>query len=230
MDLDVAALGKYAGAITLQTGIMSGALWGLQQASSALAASESLPGGVEGADAAKWLVTAFFLVTSIKSRIFSPLDASRPTLKGEKKAMSDRKRPSWMPPPVTFPIVWSTIGLLRGISSVMVWEACGRDATALPLVVFCLHLAVGDCWNHINNVERRAGVAVPGVLCCLASCVAAVAAYYNTDTTAGLVLAPSAVWISIASLLIYSIWDLNGRDPLYPTKGESELIEQRSSA
>lgn len=27
--------------------------------------------------------------------------------------------------------------------------------------------------NHIQNVERRTGVAVPGVLCCLASCVAA---------------------------------------------------------
>lgn len=26
-----------------------------------------------------------------------------------------------------------------------------------------LHLSVGDTWNHINNVEKRLGVAVPVV-------------------------------------------------------------------
>lgn len=49
-------------------------------------------------------------------------------------------------PSMQFPIVWSTIGLLRCASSVMVWEACGRDALALPLIVMCTHLAIGDCW------------------------------------------------------------------------------------
>lgn len=48
--------------------------------------------------------------------------------------------------------------------------------------------------NHINNVEKRLGVAVPGVLCCFASALAVVAAYYNTDSSAGLLLSPSAVW------------------------------------
>lgn len=64
--------------------------------------------------------------------------------------MDDKKRPSWMPPPLVFPIVWSSIGLLRCISSVLVWEASGRDLLAAPLIVFCFHLAVGDCWNHVS--------------------------------------------------------------------------------
>ncbi|KAJ9520005.1 hypothetical protein QJQ45_029953, partial [Haematococcus lacustris] len=244
-ELDTSALIKYAGshnacpwvasnaasgAVALQVGYMSGALFLLGQAASGLAGIEQpLAGSLSGDDAAKALVTIFFLVISIRSRIFSPLDASRPTLQGERASIAERRRPSWMPPPLTFPIVWSSIGLLRCASSVMVWEAVGRDALALPLLVMMLHLAVGDCWNHINNVERRLGVAVPGVLCCLASALAVTTAYYSADAQAGLVLAPSAVWIGIASALIYSIWDLNGRAALYPTKGESRAIQLSSS-
>jgi tryptophan-rich sensory protein len=48
--------------------------------------------------------------------------------------------------------------------------------------------------------------------------VAAVRAYYKFVPLAGLVLLPSAVWISVANVLVYSIWALNGKEPLYPTK------------
>eukprot|EP00967_Tisochrysis_lutea_P104769 scaffold159288_cov19-Tisochrysis_lutea.AAC.1 len=67
-------------------------------------------------------------------------------------------------------------------------EASGRDLLATPLIIFCAHLAIGDVWNHINNVEKRMGVAVPGVLCCWASAVAAFVAYYQADQTAGQLL------------------------------------------
>lgn len=96
------ALVKYPSAIALQVGLMTLALWGLQQASDALGAA-SLPGALTGEEAQRWLVTAFFLVTSLRSRIFCPLDASRPELGKGGKGFSadDPKRPSWMPPAVT---------------------------------------------------------------------------------------------------------------------------------
>ncbi len=43
------------------------------------------------------------------------------------------------------------------------WEACGRDALAAPLVVMMAHLAVGDVWNFITNREKRLGVSAAGV-------------------------------------------------------------------
>jgi translocator protein len=80
-------------------------------------------------------------------------------------------------------------------------------------------------------VERRPGVAVPGVLCCWASAVAVVAAYWAVDPLAGQLIAPSAVWISVAAYLIYSIWDINDRPgELYPTVGESRRIAERAGA
>ena len=59
---------------------------------------------------------------------------------------------------------------VRRYSSTLVWEAQGHllDPTLLALV---LHLAVGDTWNTVNNVERRMGAAVPGVVCVWGSVV-----------------------------------------------------------
>jgi len=227
-QLDGGALVKYFGAVALQTGTMTGALWVLQQASVAL-------GEAAGEDAPRALVGLFFLVVSLRSRIFSPLDASRPTIKGEKSAIMDMRRPSWMPPPLTFPVVWSLIALLRTISSLIIWETSGNTTLVVPLVFMMLHLSVGDCWNYINNQEKRLGVAVPGVFACWFSCIAVVVAYYQADQTAGLILAPSAVWLGVATALITSIWTLNNnykgqRAALLPTKGESRAVAAAAAA
>ena len=97
---------KYVAAIPTQVGLMTGALLVLQEVNNGLTSGAiPLPDTVAGDDVAKGIVTLFFLVVSIKSRIFSLLDASRPNVRGENTAIAERRRPSWMPPPLTFPIV-----------------------------------------------------------------------------------------------------------------------------
>lgn len=85
--------------------------------------------------------------------LFSPPCLRSP--REEDRAKEENRRPSWMPPPKVFPIVWISIAFLRAISSVLVWEASGRDLLALPLVAFLLHLSIGDTWNHITNVKKQ---------------------------------------------------------------------------
>lgn len=43
------------------------------------------------------------------------------------------------------------------------FEALGGKLVTTPIAAMVLHLSVGDTWNHINNVEKRLGVAVPVV-------------------------------------------------------------------
>ena len=111
---------------------------------------------------------------------------------------------------------------LRTISSTLVFEALGDKLLVGPLVLFMLHLCIGDTWNHVNNVRKELGTAVPGVLCVWASATAAVFAYHAVLPKAGFVLLPLSVWLSIAAVLVFDIWRLNntlGRYPLYPTTG-----------
>jgi len=127
-----------------------------------------------------------------------------------------------MPPPVVFPIVWSTIAVLRSVSTTMVWEASGRDLLIAPISWFVLHLCVGDTWNTINNVEQRKGTAAVVVLLVWATAANAIFQYYQVSPTAGYVLAPLAVWLSVASVLVWSIWAINGKENLFPMKEASE--------
>jgi len=89
---------------------------------------------------------------------------------------------------------------------------------ALPIVLFVAHLSIGDTWNYVNNVEKRRGTAVAGVACVWASAVMVCRCYFGVSIQAGWTIFPLCVWLTIASALIYSIWDLNGRAEIIPTK------------
>jgi tryptophan-rich sensory protein len=170
--------------------------------------SKVLSGIITGKGIQTAIVSLFFLFMSVKSRVFSPLDNSRPKADIVDPRFRNRVRPSWMPPPKAFPIIWSTIGLLRTVSSVLIWQTTD-SLLSIPLLSLILHLCIGDTWNTINNVENRLGTAFLGVNFVLGSAVYAVYQYYLTLPLAGKVLAPSAVWLSIAYVLVFSIWRLN---------------------
>ena len=213
LTIDFKAIGKYFLATITQIGVM-------------IYLTNWLSVGVKGSGLQpgfqKAIVFTWFLFNALRSRTFSPLNAARPKTSEEKTAIAERKRPSWMPPPLAFPIIWSTIALLRAFSSVAVFTAIG---TLNHPAVFsmCAHLSIGDTWNNINNVEKRLGTAVVGVGCVLASVYNLVYQYWQVDNTAGMLIAPSAVWISIATVLVWTIWKINPmangkREPLMPMK------------
>jgi benzodiazapine receptor len=67
---------------------------------------------------------------------------------------------------------------------------------------------------------------VVGVGCVLLSVYNLVFQYFKVSQTAGALIAPSAVWISIATVLVWTIWKINpGADgkpePLAPMKAKA---------
>jgi benzodiazapine receptor len=210
-EFDGKATFIYIVGTALQITILIITLWAMEQGLTQLK-SMNLPSW-----SLTFLVGIFFTLLSIRSRLFSPLDNTR-----SKARYNQVIRPNWAPPPLAFPIIWMTIAVLRVISSLWVWEATGQNFLAFPLIIFVIHLAVGDTWNTIFTVEGRLGAAVPVVILGpLLSVIAVTFFYWQTVPKAGILLAPSAIWISIASVLVYSIWQLNGAEPLYPLKREN---------
>ena len=143
---------------------------------------------------------------------------------------------SWTPPGVVFPLMW--VGLVapcRAFAASLVYEASsGRlnsghlDDPVLLWLVF--HLAVGDTWNTVNNVERRTGAAVPGVLLVWLSTFYAAAQYYEINQLAGILLGLTGVWITAAGAIVADTWRLNNAvtpEPLYPYKKEGRKSQTR---
>lgn len=207
-------IGKYALATGTQYGLLLGAL----------------------ALADKWfpapLVGVLFAFLSLRSRIFSLLDNSRPDRDAQegKATPKDVKRPFWTPPGVAFPIIWLSITVLRAVSASLVYAQTG-SLISPPLRAFLLHLCIGDTWNTITNVEKRLGVSALGCSLVWASVVNAVFAFHQVSGIAGNILAPSAVWISIACVLSTNIWLLNDPKsrPLWPSPGDGQSAALRLS-
>ena len=198
---DWAAIGTYIAGTLAQMGLMIVALWGLRQ----FTLGWSGPMGVG-------IAIAFFTLVAIRSRLFSPLNNVR-----TRTTYSSVIRPGWAPPPLAFPIIWMSIGVLRVISSYLVWQAVDQNYLAWPLVIFMMHLSLGDTWNTIFTVEGRLGAAVPVVLMGpLASAIVVAAVYWQVVPLAGQLLLPMVIWLGVASALVISIWRLNGAEPWYP--------------
>ena len=202
-EVDWRAISLYLGGTLLQILVMILALWGLQEVAPAIPEQWAI-----------YPALGFFTLVSVRSRLFSPLNNSR-----TRKTYDSVQRPGWAPPPLAFPLVWMTIGVLRVIASYWVWQAVGQNYLALPLVLFIIHLALGDTWNTIFTVENRFGAAVPVVLIGpLASSLVVTVAYWQATPRAGYLLAPMCIWLVVASVLVFEIWRLNGQEPWYPLK------------
>ncbi|MEH2252491.1 TspO/MBR family protein [Nostoc sp.] len=160
------------------------------------------------------LTGLFFAILSIRSRICSLLDNTR-----SRQTYDQVIRPRWSPPPLVFPIVWMIIAALRVISSVLVWQQTNHQFLVLPLILFVVYLALGDTWNTIFTVERRLGAAVPVVILGpWLSAVVVTVIYWQTNPVAGMTLSFSCVWLTVAAVLVFRIWQLNGSEPLYSLK------------
>ncbi|MEM7795860.1 MAG: tryptophan-rich sensory protein [Cyanobacteria bacterium P01_C01_bin.118] len=200
-EMDWAAVGIYIAGTLAQMGLMIVALWGLQQFT--LGWSGSVGVGI---------AIAFFTLVAIRSRLFSPLNNAR-----TRTTYSNVTRPGWAPPPLAFPIIWMSIGVLRVISSYLVWQALDQNYLAWPLIILMMHLSLGDTWNTIFTVEGRLGAAVPVVLLGpLASSIVVVTIYWQVMPLAGQLLLPMVLWLGVASALVVAIWRLNGAEPWYP--------------
>jgi tryptophan-rich sensory protein len=168
------------------------------------------------------VVFVTMLFSSVRTRVFSPLDNSRPKASAEDKAFT-RAKPWWQPPPLAFPIIWSTIAVLRAVSSTMVYRQTGT-LLCTPIFALFLHLCTGDTWNCINNVEERLGTAALVVPLVLATAGYTLMQFYTVSKAAARVFFPSVAWLTVATCLVWAIWRLNnspaGKYSLFPSVEE----------
>lgn len=218
-ELDVAALGKYALAVGTQMGIFFALFSGVDYA--VQLADIQIPFAVN---------CVLFWFVALKSRVLNPLNNTRPKTGNLETQDSSEKRnmPTWTPPGFIFPIMWILIiGPIRAATTAMVYDVTHSYAN-IAILSLMLHLSIGDVWNTINNVERRYGASVIGVLLVWLSNAHAAYQYYQVSPMAGKLLCLPLIWLTVASTLIIRTWQLNPDSqtgepyPLYPVKGQGK--------
>lgn len=118
-------------------------------------------------------------------------------------------RPDWAPPPWLFAPVWTALYLLMGIAAWLVWRAQGFRGARTALILFIVQLAANALWSWVFFVWHQGGLAFAEVILLWCLIVATVMAFRRHDAWAAGLMLPYLAWVTFASALTFSTWQLN---------------------
>jgi len=123
---------------------------------------------------------------------------------GDSDWYSNLKKPSWNPPGWVFPIMWLIIS--KPTQFVALWKIKETESNELALLVYCIHLSLGDAWNKIffGLQQVKAGVVVISAFWMLL--VTSAFLFHSINPSAGLFLVPTCLWVTVAASLNWSIY------------------------
>lgn len=118
-------------------------------------------------------------------------------------------QPEWAPPGSVFSPVWTTLYTMMGVAAWLVWSREGVRAQRPALVLFLVQLAVNALWSWLFFAWQLGGLAFAEILVLLALIVATCIAFWRVRPLAAYLLLPYLLWVGFASVLNYSVWQLN---------------------
>lgn len=120
-------------------------------------------------------------------------------------------RPGWAPPASVFGPVWTLLYVLMGIAAWLVWRIRGFRAARSELSLFLVQLALNALWSWLFFGWHRGAIAFADILVLWALIVATLIGFWRIAPLAGALLVPYLIWVSFASVLNCSLWQLNPR-------------------
>ena len=119
--------------------------------------------------------------------------------------------PPLSPPSILFPIVWSILYVLMGVSAAMIYKKreLQEDAVKKSLTTYLLSLIANFVWSLIFFNVRAYLVAFIWLLLLLYLIIDTIVQYKKIDPLAAYLQIPYALWVAFAGYLNVAIWLLN---------------------
>ncbi len=119
-------------------------------------------------------------------------------------------KPSFNPPNSIFGPVWTTLYVLMGISSYLVWRK--RKTVSgynWALGIYVLQLLLNLMWSFLFFFQQQIGFALVEIGILWITIIITSFLFYRIDKVSGLLFIPYILWVGFASYLTYSIYILN---------------------
>jgi benzodiazapine receptor len=117
--------------------------------------------------------------------------------------------PAFMPPGWAFPVAWTALYLLMGISLAMVLAEPPSSQRKAALVLFFVQLALNFAWSPIFFAAHDIGLAKIVIFVMAVLAAAAAGKFMRLKKVAGLLLVPYLAWLIFAAMLNSAIDSLN---------------------
>ena len=118
-------------------------------------------------------------------------------------------QPPLSPPALLFPIVWSILYALMGISAARIYRSAHSPERSKGLNLYIVQLVVNFFWSLIFFNARAYGFAFLWLLLLWALVLAMILQFRRVDPAASNLQIPYLIWLTFAAYLNLGVWYLN---------------------
>ena len=123
-------------------------------------------------------------------------------LSGSSDGYKEMITPSFAPPGILFPIVWSILYILMGVSRYMIYD---KDA----IRIYNIQLVVNLLWSFVFFTFKLYLLSFIWIIVLIVLVIIMIRKFYLINKISGLIQIPYVLWLVFASILSYSIYILN---------------------
>ena len=115
-------------------------------------------------------------------------------------------KPPFAPPSILFPIVWTILFILMGISSYLIYES-GDDNGSLK--TYLIQLGINFVWPILFFVVKNMLLSLIWIILLDVIVIIMIKKFYKINKTAAYLQIPYLLWILFATYLNYGFYILN---------------------
>lgn len=117
-------------------------------------------------------------------------------------------RPALSPPSVVFPIVWTILYILMGISAYLIYESDSSEKAG-ALSIYGIQLFFNFMWSIIFFNLKQPLFAFLWLIILWILILVMIVKFYKINKTAGLLQIPYLLWVTFAGYLNFAVFLLN---------------------
>jgi len=112
-------------------------------------------------------------------------------------------RPAMTPPNWVFPIAWTILFFLIGLSMYLAWMSGDKNKRKIVIIVFTVNLILNLIWSFFYFRLQNPLLGFIDIILILASIVWMIASLRKINKTSSLLLVPYLLWVCFAAVLNY---------------------------
>jgi tryptophan-rich sensory protein len=133
-------------------------------------------------------------------------------------------KPAAMPPGWAFPVAWTILYILLGLSAAMILHARGARGRGLALGLFAAQMALNFAWSPLFFAAHQVTLALAVIVAMIALTLACLLLFARIRKLAALLLLPYLAWLGFATYLNFEIMRLNpGAETLVPQAASADI-------
>lgn len=119
------------------------------------------------------------------------------------------EKPFFNPPNWVFMPVWTTLYILMGVSSILIYKSKVSAARTISLDVYFLQLFLNFSWSFLFFGIKSPLFALIVIILLLIMIINMIWQFSRVNKLASLLQVPYSIWVSFATALNFAIWYIN---------------------